>query len=75
MPVVSVVTSVPLTEQTAGVVVVNVTGSPDDAVAVTVNGGCRGAVAGGAGKLIVWATLDTVKLRDSAMAPYVPSPG
>jgi hypothetical protein len=54
---------VPPEVQTRGVVVLNVTVRPDEAVALTVTDDCARATLGRAGKLMAWLALDTVKLR------------
>ena len=47
---------------TAGVVVVNTTASPDDAVAATVSGDSARVAAGRVANVIVWSARTTVKL-------------
>ncbi len=54
VPALSNATDVPLAEQTAGVVVENVTGSADDAVAATVTGDCNIVALAKAANVIVW---------------------
>jgi hypothetical protein len=54
---------VPPAAQTAGVLVLNVTGNPDVAVALTVIGEAARVLFARAAKLIVWLTFVTVKLR------------
>ena len=56
-PLATRVTVLPETAQIVGVVDAKLTGSPDDAVADTVNGGLLSDLLGRAAKLIVCATL------------------
>ena len=49
--------------QTAGVDVVKVTVSPDDAVALTVNGDCARVRAASVANVMVWLTLETARQR------------
>lgn len=78
---------VPVWMHTAGVVVVNVTASPDDDVAATATGEASIVFAVWAGKVTVWVTLETAKLRTtvgagaqvafpawSALTEHVPGP-
>ena len=51
----------PLDVHTAGDVVVNVTGSPEDAVALTVTGDWMSVLLPGLVKLMVWVARETVK--------------
>ena len=67
-PAVSRSTVVPATVQTAGVVVENVTGRPLDATAVTVSGVSASVLVPIVGKVMVLASLVTVKLRLTAGA-------
>ena len=68
--------SVPPAVHTSGVVVVNVTGNPLEAVAVAVTGLSASVVVPMAGNVIVLARLVTVKLRLTALADrYTESPG
>ena len=53
---------------TAGVVVVNVTASPDDAFAVTFTGDCSMVLFVTALNVIVCVGFTTAKLRDTAVA-------
>ena len=53
--------AVPLEVQTAGVVVVNVTGSPEDALAVTVSGDRMSVLLPGLVKVILWLASETAK--------------
>ena len=62
VPALSNATDVPLAEQTAGVVVENVTGSADDAVAATDVGDCNIVALAKAAKVIVWSAAVTVKV-------------
>ena len=57
VPDVNNVTDVPAIEQTAGVVEVNATGSPDDAVAATVTGDCNSVWLGNGPNVIFCAIL------------------
>ena len=59
---------VPLAVQRAGVVVVNVTGKPDDVVAFTVTGDCASVLAASAGNVIVCAAFEMVKACGTAVA-------
>jgi hypothetical protein len=63
VPAATSLTVLPLRVHTVVVVVANVTGSPDDAVAVNVNGDCARVAVGRAANVIVWVTAFTVKLR------------
>ena len=66
---------VPPAVQTTGVLVLNVTGNPDVAVALTVTGESASVLFASAAKVIVCATFDTVKLRVTAGAAlYTESP-
>ena len=68
--------SVPPAVHTSGVVVVNVTDRPLDAVAVTVIGLASSVVAPMAGNVMVLASFVTVKFRLTALAErYAESPG
>ncbi len=68
--------SVPPAVHTVGVVVVNVTGSPEEAVAVTVTGLAASVLVPMTGNVMVWATFATVKLRLTGGADvYTESPG
>ena len=62
--------------QTDGVVVVNVTGNPDEAVALTVNGDSIAVRSASGAKVIVWLAFVTVKFRSTdAAGAYTVSPG
>ena len=54
VPVVSSVTVLPLTVQTADVSDAKLTGKPDDAVALTLNGASLTSLSGSGLKVIVW---------------------
>jgi hypothetical protein len=60
VPIVSKVSVVPLTVHTVGVVVLKVTGSPDDAVALSVTGDWFNVLLASDEKEIVWVAGDTV---------------
>ena len=62
VPALSNATDEPVTEHTAGVVVENVTGSADDAVAATDVGDCNIVALAKAAKVIVWSAAVTVKV-------------
>jgi len=68
LPSVRRVTVVPDTEQTPPVSELNVTVSPDDAVADTVKGGSLTAFATRAPNVMVWLALVTVKPRETCGA-------
>jgi hypothetical protein len=53
---------VPLAEHTAGVVVVKITGKPDEDEALTVIADCASVSLGRIPKVIVWEAFDTVNL-------------
>ncbi len=59
---------VPLALQIVGVLVVNVTTSPEDAVGATVTGDWARNLVRSAGKVIVWPAFVTVKDRVTAVA-------
>ena len=59
VPVVISVTVLPLTVQTAGVSEAKLTGKPEEAVALTVNGGSLTSLSGNGLKLIVWSLWST----------------
>ncbi len=64
-PTASSVTVLPVTAQTAGVVLAKLTASPDDAVADKLNGGSSGRLSGNGPKSIVWdcSAVSTMKVR------------
>jgi hypothetical protein len=76
MPTLTRVTVVPDTVHTDAVVDVNVTASPDDAVAVSVNVPEPKALLGIVGKVMVWPVGEIVKLwLTEAAAAYAELPG
>jgi hypothetical protein len=68
VPAATIVTVDPETVQTAVVAELNVTASPEVAVAETVNGGLPKALFASAPKVIVCVALPTVKLCDTCGA-------
>jgi hypothetical protein len=48
--------------------IANVTGNPDDALALTLNGGSPKVLSARAPKLIVWFAFATLKLRGTSAA-------
>ena len=63
VPVLTSLTVVPLTVHTEDVVVLKVTGNPDDEVALTVTGDWANLLLANAPKVIVCVAFDTVKPR------------
>ena len=63
VPAATSVTVLPLTAHTARVSDEKLTGSPDDAVALTVNGGAPNVLAFSAPKLIVWLSDELVTAK------------
>ena len=76
MPVVTKVTVVPATVHTAVVSDEKLTGNPDDAVALTVNGDAASVRSASAPKLIVWSatvmTCDSGVLLEAALPASPP---
>jgi len=68
VPTVTIVTAEPDTVHTAVVVEAKLTGRPEDAVALTLNGVGLYARFESVPKAIVWLTLDIVKLRLTGVA-------
>ena len=69
-PVAANVTDVALTVQTDSVVLVNVTASPDEAVALTVSGDCSIVLLPGLANVIAWGWL-TLKPAFQRLAELV----
>ena len=63
VPAATSVTVLPLTVHTAGVSDEKLTGSPDDAIALTVNGAAPKVLALSAPKLIVWVSNELVTAK------------
>ncbi len=75
VPTATSVTCAPSTVQTSGVCEAWVTGSSDDAAALSCTGRASRVVSGSAGNTMVWARRSTSKLRcTSSAAVHDPSP-
>jgi hypothetical protein len=69
---VSVAPLAPPELQTRGVLVAKLTANPEDAVAMTMTGDCRGVLLASGPKLIVWGALDAARAV-GVLTPMVPS--
>jgi len=74
VPATSSVTVLPDTAQTEAVVDAKLTGRPDEAVALTVNGAVPYVAVGMDGKVIAWGRRVTEKLCVAATEPYCELP-